>query len=210
MQHPPADAVGPAEQALGQGKIAGSQRLAHPRAADALAVLGDGGRRLDGETLARAGLDQQGEIAGAALAEAEIVADLQMLDAEPLDQDLANELPGGQLAQAAVEGQAQHPVDAGLAQQFELLAQAADAPRGLVRGKEFARLRLEDHHAAGQPGLRRTLAQARQDTLVTAVHAVEIANGGNAAALAGTQIVETSNQLHRRVLCANWPIIPMH
>src|SRR5574344_412384 len=129
-------------------------------------------------------------------AEAKVVPHFQVHHAEPLDEDLVDELVGGKLAQAAVEGQAQHLIDATGAQQFELLAQAGNPRRGLVGSKELARLRLEDHHAAGQPGLRRTLAQARQDALVTAVHAIEIADGSGAATLAGAQIMETSDQLH--------------
>jgi len=61
-------------------------------------------------------------------------------------------------------------------------------------------LRLEDHYAAGQPQFGRTLAQPRQDGLMPPVHAVEIADGGDAAPMPGSQIVKASNQLHTALL----------
>ncbi|MCY1178461.1 hypothetical protein D9M73_188090 [compost metagenome] len=112
-----------------------------------------------------------------------------MLHLQPVHQHLADELVGGQLTQAAVERQAEDEIDALLAQQFELLAQAGQAHRRGVRGKELARLRLEDHHATRDAKLQRALAQTPQDRLVTKVDAVEIADGGDAAPGEGPQVM---------------------
>jgi hypothetical protein len=68
------------------------------------------------------------------------------------------------------------------------------------RGEVLARLRLEDHHAAGQAQGLAALAQPRQDSLVTTVNTVEVANSGDTAPMLGAQVVETSNQLHNALL----------
>jgi hypothetical protein len=66
---------------------------------------------------------------------AEVVADFQMLHAQAVDQDGIDELIGAELAQALVEGQAQHPVDAFGSQQLQLVAQAGQTGRRGVRGE---------------------------------------------------------------------------
>ncbi|MCY1294056.1 hypothetical protein D9M70_433370 [compost metagenome] len=175
----------PPQQVLGQGEVGLGQGLAHARAADPFAGHLDGRRRFDGEAFARSDLAEEIEITGTVAAEAEIVADFQVLDAQPLDQHRVDELGGAQLAQAAVETQAQHPVDAFAGQQLELVAQAGQPRWRGVRAEVFAWLRLEDHHATRHPELGRALAQTRQDGLVAPVYAVEIADGGDAAPMPG-------------------------
>ncbi len=108
---------------------------------------------------------------------------------QSIDQDLADELGCRQLAQAAVEGQAEHHVDALPTQQLEFLAQAGQTHRRRIGGEELARLRLENHHAAGYAQLQRALAQTRQDSLVPEVDAVEVTDGGDAAPGQGLQVV---------------------
>src|SRR5690606_39416937 len=63
------------------------------------------------------------EVTGAITTETEVVTDFQMLYAEAIDQDLLDELVGTEFAQAAVEGQAQHPVHTLLFQQCQLVTQ---------------------------------------------------------------------------------------
>lgn len=111
-----------------------------------------------------------------------------MPHAEAFNQRGVDELRGTQLSQAAIERQAQHQIDALLAQQLQLFTQAGEPRRRLVRREELTRLRLEDHHAARQPQLGRTFAQARQDGLMPPVHAVEIADGGDAAPMSGRRL----------------------
>lgn len=59
----------------------------------------------------------------------------------------------------------------------------------VLGGEELARLRLENHHAAGYAQLQRALAQTRQDSLVPEVDAVEVTDGGDAAPGQGLQVV---------------------
>ena len=72
-----------------------------------------------------------------------------MAHAQAVDQYGLDEGLGAQLAEAAVERQAEHPVDPFRGEQFELFPQAGQAWRSAVRGEEFPRLGFEDHHAAG-------------------------------------------------------------
>ncbi|MCY1532634.1 hypothetical protein D9M68_679170 [compost metagenome] len=189
VQHSPGNAEGAAQQALGEGEVARGQGLAHPRAADPLAIQLHGSRGFDAEALGLAGLQEEGEIAGTIATEAEIVTDLQVRRSQPFNQHRVDELRGAELAQAAVERQAEHLVHALARQQLELVAQARQAHRRCIRAEVLARLRLENHHATGQTQLSRTLAQPLENGLVAAVHAVEIADGGDAAPMLGLQVV---------------------
>ena len=88
------DAVGPAEQRRRVLQFAGGERFAHGRTGDALALELDGVHGLDAEAMLLPGCLQHGEIAGAALAEAEVVADDQVPDAEAAHQDALDEFLG--------------------------------------------------------------------------------------------------------------------
>ncbi|MNF65780.1 hypothetical protein D3C84_475560 [compost metagenome] len=200
VQHATGNAVRATEQTFGQGKIGGSQCITHLRTADANAVQFDGLRGFDGKTVHLPGLQQEVEIAEAVATETEIVTDFQMLHAETINEDGVDELTGAELAQALVERQAQHPVDAFGSQQLQLVTQAGQTRRRGLGGKEFPWLRLENHHAAGYAQLERTLTQSGQDSLVTTVNTVKVANSGDAAPMLGAQVVEASNQLHNALL----------
>ena len=135
MQDPSAQAEGTPQKALGEMQVALGQGLADPRAAHPHTVQFDGGGRLDGEPLLATGVHQEGEVTGAVAAETEIVAHFKMPHRQSIDQDLADELGCRQLAQAAVEGQAEHHVGALPTQQLELLAQAGQTHRRRIGEK---------------------------------------------------------------------------
>ena len=78
--------------------------------------------------------------------------------------------------------------------------QAGQARRRGVRCKVLTRLWLENHHAAGYAQRYRALTQTRQDSLVTAVNTVEVADSGNTAPMLGAKVVKASNQLHNALL----------
>ena len=99
-------------------EVAGGQRLAHGGTGDALAVDFDGVHGLDAEAVLLPGLLQHGEIAGAALAEAEIVADDQVPHRQAAHQDALDELLGGQRRELAVEAADIDAVDAAALQQL--------------------------------------------------------------------------------------------
>ena len=135
MQDPSAQAEGTPQKAPGEMQVALGQGLADPRAAHPHAVQFDGGGRLDGEPLLATGVHQEGEVTGAVAAETEIVAHFKVPHRQSIDQDLADELGCRQLAQAAVEGQAEHHVDALPTQQLEFLAQAGQTHRRRIGEK---------------------------------------------------------------------------
>ena len=80
---------GPAEQRLGARHVAGGQRGAHGRARDARAVHLVADHARDVEAARRAGGVEHRVVAGAARAEAEVVADQDVARAEPGDQHVA-------------------------------------------------------------------------------------------------------------------------
>jgi hypothetical protein len=82
-----------------------------------------------------AGLLQHDEIPAARLAEAEVVADDQVPHRKAADQDLLDELFGGQARQLAIEAADMDAIDAAFRQQLELVAHAGKARRRLVRCK---------------------------------------------------------------------------
>ncbi len=200
VQYPSTNLERPAQQALGQGEVRRGQGIADLGAADAQAIQLDGLRRFDTETVALAGVLEEGEVSQAVAAEAEVVTDFEVFDAEAIDQDGLDELVGTELAQALVEGQAQHPVDTLRSQQGNLVAQAGQSGWGGFRGKVLARLWLENHHATGHAQFYRSLTQTRQDSLVTAVNSVEVADSSNAAPMPGAKVLKASNQLHNALL----------
>ncbi len=200
VQNPPGNPERMAEQSLGQGKISRGQGITHLGAADTQTVQFNGLRRLDGEPLDDPGLLQEIEIPYPITAETEVVTDLQMLHTQAIDQNGVDELGGAELAQALIEGQAQNPVHPFGGQQLQLVAQARQTGRRRVRGEKLTRLWFENHHAAGYTQLKRTLTQPGQDSLVTTVNTVKVANSGDTAPMLGAQIVEASNQLHNALL----------
>ena len=123
-----------------------------------------------------------------------------MPDAKALDQRRMDELGGAELAQTAIEGQAQHQIDTLLVQEQEFFTKTGQPGGRLVRSKILAWLWLENNHAAGQAEIGGALAKTRQDGLVPPVNTVEIADGGDAPPMPGPQVMKTSNQLHTALL----------
>jgi hypothetical protein len=113
----------------------------------------------------------------AACAETEVVADHQPAHATAVDENAVDEVRGRQLSQPAAEVLDEHALDAGGLQSVELVAQVGDACRRLLGGEEFTRMRLEGHHRRSQPARAGRAHDLRQKCLVTAMHAVEIADG---------------------------------
>src|SRR5690606_21983415 len=75
------------QQFLREIELALRERLAHARAAHPLAAAGLRGRRGDLEARLPARRLQEREITGAVLAETEVIADHEIFDAEPPDED---------------------------------------------------------------------------------------------------------------------------
>ena len=98
----PADAVGAAQQARRVGHVAFEEGGADGRAGNPLALMDQGVHRLDGEARLLAGGVEHREVADAALAETEVVADQQVTHAEAVDQHVLDELLGGEGPRSAM------------------------------------------------------------------------------------------------------------
>jgi hypothetical protein len=82
----------------------------------------------------------------------------------------------GERRQGAIEAADMHPLHRAIGQQFKLLAQTREPRRRRVRGKQFARMRLEGQHHRWQGPLARPFGKLREQSAMTAMDAVEIAN----------------------------------
>jgi len=86
VRHPSAHIVRSTQQPRRQFQIAAAERLADASAAHSFAVQDVAVIVRDLETVTLSGSDQHGEITGAAMAEAKIVTDHQIADAQVFDQ----------------------------------------------------------------------------------------------------------------------------
>ena len=175
------NAVGPVEQQLHQLEIALLQLLAHKGAADAHALVLATGRLHQLEAVAVAVCLQHGEIPAPLVTKAKVIADDQADNAQPLHQKIFDIALGTLGLQAGVETQLVDHVNALRFQQRQLLFQLAEPCRALLgrAGKEFFRMRFNQHHHPGHAELGCLVAQLLQNQLMTSVHAVELADGGN-------------------------------
>ena len=135
---------------------------------------------------------QQREIPGAVAAEAEIVAEHQAFHAEAVDKNPLHEGGGRHGAQTLIETDAQQPVHAEGGQRLELLAEVHEPRRRLLRVQVLPRQGLEDDHHGRQPQGPRLAEHPAQHCLVAPVHTVEGADSGDAAAMAGLQVMQAS------------------
>ena len=151
----------------GREHLAGFRHLRHHRHAEAVR---------------RGGTAQRLGIAGTALAEMEVVADHHMRHMQLLHQHLGDERLRGQARQRRIEAQHDGKVEPEGLQQLQLARQRRQPEVGFVGLEEFARMRLEQHHAGLAAGLGRRIADGLQQRLVPAMHAVEVADGQRRAA----------------------------
>ena len=78
---------------------------------------------------------------------------------------------------------------------LQLFTQAGQSRRGLLGAEKLHRLRLEGDHQRRQTGTARARSRQRtQNRLVAQVHAIEVADSGNAAAVGRAQVVQSPDQ----------------
>ncbi len=175
-----ADAVGVAEQAGGASHIACGQRFAYRRARHTLAVhfVALHARHVETGRIAR-GIEHR-VVAGAAGAEAKVVADQHVACAQAAQQHVVDEGLRRLRREALVEAQHDGLLDAAAFEFGQLVAQVGDARRRVgctpgPGGEEVTRVRLEGHHAGRHAAVPRLADQQGQHGLVATVHAVEVA-----------------------------------
>jgi hypothetical protein len=175
------DGVAAIEQARDGVEVAARQRAADARAGHALAVDEHGRDRLRGETEFGPECLQQGEVAGASLAEAEVRTDPHFARRQAAGQDLTHEVFGRHRGQACIEAQQADQVGAELAQSFELRARQGQARRRIGGGEEFARQRFEAQRDGGQAERTRTRGRVAHQCPMAEMEAVEGADADHAA-----------------------------
>ena len=154
-------------------------------------LVGHVGQSLHLEAVPQAGLAQQVDVAAALVAEAEVLAHQQPARLQALDQQVLDEGVGRHFGQPGIEALHHHLGNAIAGQRGQLVAQAGDAGGRQFRpavqgGKVLPRMRFEGHHGGRQAAFARDLADAREHGLVSAMDAVEIADGqGAGRALSG-------------------------
>ena len=128
-------------------------------------------------SVARAQFFQQSEIADALRPETKVLADQEPARPQAFRQRLLDERlrrEGRERAAETLNVHALHPVRR---EQLEFFAQRGQARGRRLRREEFARMGLEREHAARQAALARPAEEALQHRLVSAMDAVEIADG---------------------------------
>ncbi len=148
---PPRHRVGLAEQPGGGREIAFDQRGADAGARHARAV---GHQRRDltrDEAVRGAKRLQRGQVAGAAMAEAEPGTDPDLARAQPRDEDLAHEIVRRHRRHARIEPQQADEVRAQRAQAFNLRPHRTQPRRRRVGGEELARQGFETQRRGRQP-----------------------------------------------------------
>lgn len=196
MRDTPGDPITPPQATRSVVQVALLQGLADTGAAHPLTAIGDGIEALDGKTVLLSHRLEHRVIADPPLAEAEIVADIKVADAEPVDQYLTYEGLCVDRGKRRIEADQQCSVDAARGYRLELLAKPGQARWRLLRTEKFQRLRLEDDHQRWQTGRARAGGQRGKDRLMADMYTVEIANGGNAVTVFGAQIVQAPDQKH--------------
>ena len=169
-------------------------------------LVGHVGQSLHLEAVPQAGLAQQVDVAAALVAEAEVLAHQQPARLQALDQQVLDEGVGRHFGQPGIEAPHHHLGNAIAGQRGQLVAQAGDAGGRQFRpavqgGKVLPRMRFEGHHGGRQAAFARDLADAREHGLVSAMDAVEIADGqgaGRALSGRGQGSVDAQRRFHGR------------
>ena len=131
--------------------------------------------RLHFKAAARRGLLQHHKIAGAARAEAEIVAHQHPAHAQPAHQDALDEILARVVcASSKLKRHTYTRSTPHRRQQLELFAQRRQPRRRLIRREKFARMRLERHHARRQVESARGARKFIEHRLMPEMHAIEI------------------------------------
>jgi hypothetical protein len=124
----------------------------------------------------RAERRQQADVAGAAVAEAEVLARRDGPDAEPVGERVAHEVLGRLPHQPAVEAKRVEHVHAQLRRELGLAAQGRQPGGGRLGLDDLARVRLEGDDAQGRAELARERRGGGDHRAVAPVEAVEVAD----------------------------------
>ncbi len=189
-------------------QLAPAEMLAHLARGEHHAVIGHRLDDIDAEAELRAeGLELLWR-AGAAFAVGEVVADHDMGRAEPLRDHVRGEGFGAQARQLGSEIDDEGLVEPEGGEKLKLHRQRRQAKEGLVRREELAGMRLEHHGARALAQFLGKVAGAAEHRLMSAMNAIEIADGEHCAFCLRRHIPPTGDDIHpcfldeRAIACA--------
>ena len=171
-----------AEEASGMADFALIKVLADGGAGDNLVAIRHGGKELRGEIVSVTEFAQGIGGAGLAVAEAEVVANNDGLGVEPFDDNLRNKFFRGEMGEVFVERKNKDAFGACFSQEANAVFQAADHFRHAMRGDEDCGMGMKGEGSGVKLMLARVLAGRCEQSLVTAMNAVEVPNGEGARA----------------------------
>src|SRR5712672_67596 len=154
-------------------------------AGDDFAVQRDGGDDFDGKAVARAQFAEQSYVAGLLVAEVKIFAYQDGAHVQAADQNLLDELFGGEAREIECEGKNDGGLQAYGAEPVHALRIGGEAERSGFRAQDSARGGIEGQGGGDVASFRGVLDGGADDGLMAEVDAVEIADGEDAAAAGG-------------------------
>jgi hypothetical protein len=125
------------------------------------------------------------------------VADDDVPDAEPIDENPDDEFIGSQRRERGVESEHNGEIDAYALEDRQLLQQRRQVKVRLFGVEEFTRMRLENEGAGRRIELAPDSGSGAQQRLVAAMYAVEIADGEHGSARRIGHIPVAVNDPHR-------------
>jgi len=167
---------GAAEESSGAGNASGADVRADDRAGDNFATENDRRNDADVKAVLAGESGEELDVAGVAVAEAEIFADEDGAHGELVEED-AEKIFGGEAGELEVEAEDKDGVEAGAVELGEALGKGADLRRGVGRAEDFEGKRVESDGGGDGGGGASVFENAAEDFLVAEVDAVEIADG---------------------------------
>lgn len=179
---------------LGLLQVTAGQCLADPGAADALVAMGDGMQILDPESamLGWIGLThgaQQRIVASPTMTEPEVIAHQEETHAQPVDQEAPHELIRRHPGEFGTKLQDHDPLDAAVADRAQLLAQPGESRWRGLGCEELQWLWLEGDDSGWESERAAMHLESLKDRTVAQMDPIEIADGRDAAAIGGAQIM---------------------
>ncbi|MEK6911276.1 MAG: hypothetical protein AABX36_00540 [Candidatus Thermoplasmatota archaeon] len=171
------ESEGPAEKSGGASNVPGANMSANGGAGDNFPAADDRWDDADVEAVLAGEAGEELNVAGMAMAEAEVSTDEDGAHGELVEEDAGEKSLGGEAGELEVEAEDENGVEAGAVELCEALCQGADLRRGVGGAKDFEGERVEGDSGGDGGGGAGVFEDAAEDFLVAQVDAVEIADG---------------------------------
>ncbi len=176
---------GAAEQGTGLADLSGGDEVADAAGGDRMAA--QDARRVDADGEAEFAAEGF-EVVDAGLglvAEAEVLAFVELVDADAVAEEILGEGAGGHAREVVREGQDDDGVEAGGAEEFEFLGEWGDEGQVGFGAEDAGGVWVEGDGYGGDAESASAVDDLGNDPLVAEMNAVEVADGGDARAPVG-------------------------